>query len=211
LCQRRKCDDKQQQKKQDQFCCVDPRAWHDMFDDKKCVRLSLGAFNGGEVTPPLFVSWQRRKPIVNEELLRSGRILRPTIRAHIDVGTARHWTPPCGSRKRSSSLPVPPRQPVGSFVAPIMVPLPGTVRDLCLAHSWQGTTNHGAFGHNGKWQPPNRSNSIAEQTQSISSPHLIGGRLVARRDNRTEYGFYLGQGNLPCSGSVLVCRTRGKK
>jgi len=75
------------------------------------------------------------------------------------------------------------------------------VRDLCVAYSWQGTTNPGAVGHNGKWQPPNRSNSIVEQTPSVSSPRLIGGRLVARRDNRAEYGFYLGQANLPCSGS----------
>jgi hypothetical protein len=167
-----------------------------------------------EFHPALFVSWQRGKPVVKQELLRSWWILSPTSRPHVDVGTA-HGSP------LDSSLWV--SQEEFQFASTTMptgwlirgpnngCPRRVAVRDLCVAYRWRSTTNHSAVGHNGKWQPPNRSNSIAEQTQSISSPHLIGGRVVARRDNRAEYGFYLGQGNVPCSGSVLMCGTRGKK
>src|SRR5580765_99719 len=151
--------------------------------------------------PALFVSWQRRKPIVKQELLRSRWILSPTSGPDVDVGTAH------GSPLDSSLLVSQEEFQFASTATPAGWLIRGTnngcpcrvaVRDLCVAYRWRSTTNHGAVGHNGKWQPPNRSNSIAEQTQSISSPHLIGGRVVARRDNRTEYGFYLGQGNVPC-------------
>jgi hypothetical protein len=126
--------------------------------------------------------------------------------------TARHWTLPCGSRKRSSKF-ASTATPAGWLIrcANNGCPCGVAVRDLCVAYSWRSTTNYATVGHNSQWQPPNRSSSIAEQTESISSPHLIRGRVVARRDHRAEYGFYLGQGNVPCSGSVLACRTRGKK
>jgi hypothetical protein len=71
--------------------------------------------------------------------------------------------------------------------------------------------NYGAIGHSGKWQPPNRSSRIAEQTQSVSSSRLIARWVVACRDKRAEHSFYLGQGNVLCSGSILVRRTRSEK
>jgi hypothetical protein len=149
---------------------------------RNALRSSLGAFNRwAKLHPALFVTWQRRKPIVKQELLRSRWILSPTSRPHVDVGTA-HGSP------LDSSLWVSQEEfqfastatPAGWLIrcANNGCPCRVAVRDLCVAYSLAEHNQLRYVGHNSEVAPPNRSNSIAEQTQSISSPHLIGGRWL---------------------------------
>ena len=126
--------------------------------------------------------------------------------------TARHWTLPCGSRKRSSKF-ASTATPAGWLIrcANNGCPCRVAVRDLCVAYSVAEHNQLRYVGHNSEVATP-KSFQLYRGTDPVDLQSPSDWRsVVARRDNWAEYGFYLGQGNVPCSGSVLVCRTRSKK